>query len=125
MNASEVGRTLVDLCTRGRNIEAIDTLFAKDVVSEEAVDSPEFPRVTKGIEGVRAKNQRWGETNEVHGQEVGGPYPNGDEFAVVFALDFTPKAGPLAGRRVKMQEVALYTVKDGKVVHEKFFYSMG
>jgi hypothetical protein len=24
-----------------------------------------------------------------------------------------------------MDEAALYTVKDGKVVHEEFFYSMG
>jgi hypothetical protein len=31
----------------------------------------------------------------------------------------------MAGRRTKLEEVALYTVKDGKIVREEFFYSMG
>jgi len=30
----------------------------------------------------------------------------------------------MAGQRMKMDEVALYTVKDGKIVHEEFFYDM-
>jgi ketosteroid isomerase-like protein len=125
MNATEVGRKLVDLCKQGKNVEAVDTLFAPDVVSEEAMESPEFPRVTKGLEAVREKNEKWGEANEVHRQDVAGPYPNGEDFAVVFGLDFTPRVGPYKGQRTSLQEVALYTVKDGKVVREKFFYSMG
>jgi ketosteroid isomerase-like protein len=31
----------------------------------------------------------------------------------------TPKA---TGERVTMEEVALYTVKDGKITEERFFY---
>ena len=27
-----------------------------------------------------------------------------------------------SGNRIKMDEVALYTVKDGKIVEERFFY---
>jgi len=30
-----------------------------------------------------------------------------------------------SGQRFKMEEVALYTVKDDKIVKEEFFYSMG
>lgn len=34
----------------------------------------------------------------------------------------TPKA---SGERMRMDELGLYTVKDGKVVEERFFYGMG
>jgi ketosteroid isomerase-like protein len=43
---------------------------------------------------------------------------------VRFKFDVTAKSGPMAGKRFVMDEAALYTVKDGKVVHEEFFYSM-
>ena len=35
------------------------------------------------------------------------------------------KAGPMAARRTRFTEAALYTVRDGKVVQEEFFYHMG
>jgi hypothetical protein len=54
---------------------------------------------------------------EVHSATVEGPFVNGDEFAVVFKLDSTMKK---SGERSEMQEVAVYTVKDDKIVHERF-----
>ena len=39
--------------------------------------------------------------------------------------DVTAKVGPRAGQRMKMEEAGLYTVKNGKIVQEEFFYSMG
>ena len=42
-----------------------------------------------------------------------------DRFAVIFELDATMKA---TGTREAMKEVALYTVKGGKIVREEFFY---
>ena len=38
--------------------------------------------------------------------------------------DVTAKAGPMAGKRMHLDEAALYTVKDGKIIQEEFFYSM-
>ena len=37
-------------------------------------------------------------------------------------MDVTPKA---SGERMQMDEVAVYTVKDGKIVQEEFLYAMG
>jgi ketosteroid isomerase-like protein len=125
MNTDEVGRKLVELCRQGKNLEAIDTLFAADAVSEEAMDSPDFPRVTRGRDAIRKKNEKWFSGNDVHGQEVRGPLANGDEFAVIFVLDFTPKSGNFTGKRMTMEEVGVYTVKAGAVVRERFFYSLG
>ena len=80
----------------------------------------DFHEVTK----VKGKNEWWVNNHEVHSSSVKGPFPNGDRFAVIFNYDVTAKAGPMAGQRMKMEEVALYTVKDGKITREEFFYTM-
>jgi hypothetical protein len=79
----------------------------------------------QGLPAVRQKNEWWVANHEIHRGEAKGPFPNGDRFTVIFDYDVTAKAGPMAGKRVQMEEVALYTVKDGKIVREEFFYSMG
>ena len=44
---------------------------------------------------------------------------SGDQFALRFKFDITPKA---TGERATMDEVGLYTVKDGKITEERFYY---
>ena len=51
--------------------------------------------VSHGKEALRQKSQWWQENNEVHGGSVEGPYVNGDQFAVRFTFDITPKATDL------------------------------
>jgi hypothetical protein len=123
MTAGEVGKKLVALLQAGRTLEALDTLYAKDVVSVEAQESPSFPRVMEGLAAVRGKNEWWYANHEIHKGEVKGPFPHGDRFALYFDFDVTAKAGPMAGQRMQMQDVGLYTVADGLVVREEFFYS--
>jgi hypothetical protein len=79
----------------------------------------------KGVDAIRGKGEWWFANNEIQRSDARGPYPNGERFAVVFDFEFTAKEGPTAGQRVKMEEVALYTVENGKIVREEFFYSMG
>jgi hypothetical protein len=55
----------------------------------------------------------------MHESKVEGPWPHGNRFIVHFAMDFTRKQ---SGERVKMDEGALYYVKNGKIVREEFFY---
>jgi len=53
-------------------------------------------------------------------------YPHGDQFIVCFKYDVTCHLdGPMKGQRMQMEEAGLYTVKDGKIVREQFFYAMG
>jgi len=121
----QVGKKLVELCSAHKNLEALDTLFAKDAVSVEAMSGPDMPAETEGLEAIRGKNEWWVNNHEIHSSSVKGPFPHGDRFAVIFNYDVTPKAGPGAGKRMKMEEVALYTLnKDGKITREEFFYSM-
>ena len=122
MTTLEVGKKLVELCKQGKNDVALDTLYAPDVVSVEAGGPPGQDPETRGLAGVQAKSKWWGENHTVHSATVDGPYPNGDQFVVKFVYDITQKQ---TGNRIKMEEMALYTVKDDKIAREVFFYAMG
>ncbi|MEM9190593.1 MAG: nuclear transport factor 2 family protein [Myxococcota bacterium] len=123
MSAKEVGEKLVALCKEGKNLEAINTLYAEDIESVEAATPPGRERVAKGIDAIRGKNQWWLENHEVHSASVEGPFPHGDDrFAVIFNHDVTFKGD---GSRRKMHEVGVFTLKDGKVAKEEFYYNMG
>jgi ketosteroid isomerase-like protein len=120
-----VGKKLVEMCREGKMKEAIDALYSPDIVSIEAGAPPGGSAKSEGIAAVKGKGEWWEANHEVHKAEVEGPFPHGDRFIVRFKYEVTGKAGPMAGKRFVMDEAALYTVKDGKVVHEEFFYSMG
>jgi ketosteroid isomerase-like protein len=124
-DSMKVGKELADLCRQGKSKEAIDTLYSPDIVSIEAETHGTIPARVEGIAAVRGKNEWWEKNHEVHGAEVDGPWPHGDRFIVRFMFDVTSKSGPMAGQRMKLDETALYTVADGKVVQEEFFYNMG
>ena len=121
----EIGKQLVELCRQGKEREAMERFYSPDIVSIEAMGSAAMPARTEGIEAVRGKAEGWEKNNEVHSRQADGPWPQGDRFIVRFVYDITAKAGPMAGKRMKIDEAALYTVKDGKIVQEEFFYHMG
>ena len=121
----DVGRKLVALCREGKNLEAVNSLYAPDVISIDAHGDESMPARMQGIEAVRRKNQWWFENNTLHGNEVNGPFPHGDRFIVHFKGEVTPGVGPMAGKRMSFEEAGLYTVRDGKIVQEEFFYHMG
>ena len=120
MTTLEVGKKLVELCKQGKNDAAVDMLYAPDVVSIEAGGPPGQDPETRGLQGVIAKGKWWSENHEVHGSTADGPYPNGDQFIVKFTYDITQKA---TNKRFTMEEMALYTVKNDKIVREVFFYA--
>ncbi len=121
-----VGKKLADLCNQGKNLDAINALYDKDIVSVEAMQgTPDMPRTMKGKDAILGKNQWWLENHEVHSGSTTGPFPHGDRFILMMNYDVTPKCGPMAGKRMQMQEAGLYTVKNGKITREEFFYHMG
>ncbi len=117
----DVARALVALCRDGRNEEAISTLYAPDIVSIEAGAGAEMSREMHGIDAVLGKGKWWMDNHEVHDASVGGPWPHDDRFIVTYRYDVTHKP---SGRRFVMEEAALYTVRNGKIAREEFFYSM-
>ena len=120
-SVAAIAEELVALCRAGKNLEAVEKFYSPTVVSVEPVAMPNMPAEMTGIQAIRDKHKWWDETNEVHSVEVNGPYIGRDQFAVQHTFDTTFKP---TGRRQKVTEMALYTVQDGKIVHERFFYHM-
>ena len=59
---------------------------------------------------------------EVHSSSVDGPYLYGDDrFGVIFEFDATNKE---SSERMAMKELAIYTIAEGKIISEEFFYAM-
>jgi ketosteroid isomerase-like protein len=121
----EVAKKLVDLCKQGKFMDAVNAHYAPNIVSIEPQAGPNAPARQEGINAIREKTTGFEKTHTIHSCKVEGPWPHGDRFIVRFTLDVTPKVGPMANKRFTMDETGLYTVKDGKVVHEEFFYHMG
>jgi ketosteroid isomerase-like protein len=119
MNTQQIANDLVALCKAGKLDEFGDKYWAEDVTSVEAAGPPGADLTARGKAAVKGKGAWWYDNHEVHSTGVEGPYVNGDQFAVRYSIDFTVKA---SGQRLQMTEVALYTVRDGKVVEERFFY---
>lgn len=120
-----VGKKLVSLCREGKNLEAVESLYSPDIVSIEAMGDASMPARMEGLDAIKGKNDWWMKNHEVHSAIAEGPWPHGDRFIVRFKYDVTPKAGPMNGQRMTMDETALYTVKDGKITQEEFFYNTG
>lgn len=116
MNTQEIAQDFAALCKAGKFEEAGERYWAEDVVSIEPMTGD--MAVLRGKPAVRGKGEWWYANHEVHAAETDGPYVNGDQFALRFHIDVTAKAG---GQRMQMEEVGLYTLRDGKVVEERFF----
>ena len=112
----QVAEDLVAMCKAGQFDESGEKYWADDVVSVEA--SAGDMHEIRGKAGVKAKGDWWAANHEIHSVDVEGPYVNGDQFAVRFKMDLTPKGGD----RIQVDEVGVYTIRDGKIAEERFFY---
>lgn len=73
----------------------------------------------KGRKAVQKKCEEWIAAHQVHACKASGPFVGATGFGVLYDMDVEVKA---TGQRMKMQEVGVYTVKNGKVVQEEFMY---
>jgi len=116
-------KALTQYCRDHDEAQALDTLYAQDCVSVEAVDMPggEIGREAHGLDAIRAKHEWWYSTSEEHSSTVDGPYLHGeDSFSLIFDMDVTDKK---TGERNQMREIGHYKVNaDGQIIHESFFY---
>ncbi len=119
MSAEEIGKKLVELCNKGENLKAIDTLYSLAIVSVETMAIEKRPAEMRGIEAVRAKSVWWLDNHTVHSGKALGPFVARNQFAVTFENDATQKA---TGKRFGMTEIGLYTVEGDKIIRDECFY---
>jgi hypothetical protein len=118
MTTKDVANRLHELFNEGKWQQAQDELFANDAESVEPPKSQGMQSV-KGIDAIRKKGQQFNDmVEEMHGGYVSDPIVAGNYVAFAMGMDCTYKG---MGRQ-KMDELAIYEVKDGKIVKEQFFY---
>jgi ketosteroid isomerase-like protein len=114
----EVAVRFNDLAQQEKWFEIQDELFADNVKSIEPEHSA-WLRYAEGKALVRSKGEEFvKKIEQVHTSSTSGPIITGNYFAVARKLDITTKDFG----RIKMDEIMLYEVKDGKIVSEQFFY---
>lgn len=120
MTTQEVADKLVQLCREGKNDQAIEELYAENVISKEPKGSD--MELTEGKEAVKNKTLKWEESvEEIHTASCSDPIIADSHFAIVMNIDATYKAHG----RMAMSEICVYEVKDGKIAADEFFYRMG
>ena len=118
---TSVAGKLAECCNSGSEAEALETLYAQDCVSVEALAMGDAGREAQGLDAIKGKHDWWYGAHDVHQVSAEGPFLFGDDqFSLVFDMDVTNKE---SGERMQAKEVGVYTVKDGKIVREEFFYS--
>ena len=121
MTTQEVANRYMELEKAGNWAAIHDELYSSDVVSIEPEHAAAMgmATITTGLEGIKAKGKAFNESIEaMHGGYCSEPVVGGNFFSVAMGMDVTMKG---AGR-MKMDEIAVFEVKDGKVIKEQFFF---
>jgi len=115
MTTRTIATRFVELCNQGKNFDVMRTMYASGIVSIER-DGAE----TRGQGPVIGKSEVWQSNNQILVQNVRGPFFNGpDQFAVHFTFEVIRKP---TGKRLTLEEVAVYSVANDKITREQFFY---
>jgi hypothetical protein len=118
MTTREIANRLSQLFKENKWMEAQQELFSDDAESIEPPNSPGMQSV-KGRDALKKKGDDF--TNmieEVHGGYTGEPIVSGNYIALAMGMDATLKDKG----RMKLDEICVYEVKNGKIVKEQFFY---
>lgn len=117
MTTQEVADRYMELARQGKNIEIQMELYSDDVECIEPAKAPNPG--AKGKEVVMERLKGWyAGIEEMHESSMTEPVIMGNHFSVGSMVDITMKG---AGR-MKMEEIGVYEVKDGKIVKEQYFY---
>ncbi len=121
MTTKEVANKLVNYCREGKNVEAINELYAENVVSHEPQqEGDEYWQRIKGKDKVHQKTKEFMESvAEIHSSKISEPAIADGHFSCSMDMDITFKD---ERGRSKISEICVYEVKDGKITNESFFY---
>lgn len=116
-----IAEKLIACCRENQEETGLNELYSENAISVEAMIAPGNDSAeAKGLAAIKAKHDWWNENFEVHSATSEGPFLHGDDrFGIIFKVDATNK---MTGERHAMQELAIYTVSNDKIVREEFFY---
>lgn len=115
---TEVAARFNELAKEGKYDQIQDELYADNAVSVEPPTSPDMKSV-EGLAAIKEKGKQFNEmVEEMHDGFSTDPVVAGNHFSVAMGMDVTMKGQG----RSRLDEIAIYEVKDGKIVKEQFFY---
>lgn len=118
MTTEEIANRLITYCRKCDWEGAQKELYANDAKSIEPYATPEFEKETTGLDAIIAKGHKFNTLVEkMHSIEVSEPLVAEKSFVFTITMDMTMKGYG----RMKMPELCVYKVKDGKVISEEFF----
>ena len=120
MTTQEVANRYNELAQEGKWDKVLEELYADNAVSIEPPHAAAMGMGNaEGIEAIKKKGEAFNSmVEEMHGGYCSAPVVGGNYFSVAMGMDVTMKG---MGRS-KMDEIAVYEVKDGKIVKEQFFF---
>lgn len=113
---AQVGRDLVSMFNRGQH-QQVEAKYWSPAIS--SIEGEGVSMAWNGRKAVEGKNAWWMEDHIMHGGSAEGPFVGATGFAVKFRLDIETRS---TGKRETMEEVGVYTVRNGKIVQEEFMY---
>lgn len=116
-NAADIGRLFVELFNgHAPDAHIWDRLFHP---AFESIEGHGVNLCYSGRKAAEQKAREFLERNIVHGASAEGPFVGSTGFSVKFRVDLEEKP---SGKRQVMEDIAVYTVRNGKVVREEFMY---
>ena len=116
----DVARDFTALLRQGQFEAAGGKYWADDVTSTEPVDLPSgIAAVVSGIEAMHAKSKSWFGVSRIEDICIDGPFVTGNQFALFLDMTIVNR---VSGEGRSFDEIALYTVCDGKITEERYFY---
>jgi ketosteroid isomerase-like protein len=116
-SVQELDKQLNDDVLSGKIMDAFEKYYADDVVMQE---NSEEPRIGKAANR-KAEEEFMSSVEAFNGASVKASAVNGDVTFSEWEMDITFKGG----KRVQFNQVAVRNWKNGKIVHERFFYNKG
>ena len=118
MTTQDVANRMNELFKTNNWNQVQEELFADDCESIEPPHAQGLQTV-KGKDAIKKKGEDFqAAIEEMHGGWCSEPLVGGNYISFAMGIDVTMKGMG----RMKMEEICVYEVKDGKIMKEQFFY---
>ncbi len=114
---TEIAHRLVELMKDKKFLEAQEELFDEDCHNEEPENTKS--RSVNGLNSILQKERKFLQNiKEWNRYEVSNPIIASDFFSVQLMLEVTLINNTI----ISVNEIIVYEIKNGKIIHERFFF---
>jgi ketosteroid isomerase-like protein len=119
MTTEQVAKRYYELIQAGQYEQIQRELYSPSIVSIEPENDTNLPLMTQGMEAYKKKeNIFYDHVEQMHGGYMSEPVISTFFFSMMMGMDVTMKGK----KRKKKDQIAVFEVREGKIVREHFFY---